>query len=288
MTKRSGKQTDVRDLAALWLDRFGLDCPVAKLSNARLQALAPILGRGSVREYRADPVPETLLSTLLACAQSAPTKSNLQQYSIIDVRDPALRSALGELAPRMPWLATAPVFLVFLGDVRRNRRLAQWRGHAYRNNNADSFMNAAVDAALAMQSFTCAAEAVGLGCCPISVIRNRIGELKRLLALPEGVFPVAGLTAGWPSGPVKVSMRLPPSVVVHRDRYDDGEMLAEVAAYDERAHARAPIPPERQRHTDRYGVLDKCPWSENVARQLSVPERADFGAFLAEQDLSLD
>src|SRR3546814_230155 len=164
--------------------------------------------------------------------------------------------------------------------MRRIQRLAVIRGHAHRNNNLDTFMNGAVDAALAMQSFITAAEAVGLGCCPISAIRNRMDAVCALLELPPGVFPIAGLCVGWPAEQPVISMRLPPAVVVHRDRYDDSGLEAEVEAYDRRRHARKPIPPEKQRHTDKYGALDFCGWSENVTRQLSLPERANFMSFL--------
>ena len=85
-----------------------------------------------------------------------------------------------------------------------------------------------------------------------------------------------------------VSMRLPPGVVVHRETYDDSRLEAEVAAYDERNHARFPLPPEKQRHTNRYGVLEKCTWSENVTRQLSLPERAGFASFLNSKGIVLD
>ncbi len=272
--------------AELWRERFGLPAP--ETGGALPEAVQRILARRTLRRYRDAAVPEPLLAALLACAQSAPTKSNLQQYSIIDVRDAALRAGLAAIVPSMPWVAGAPVFLVFLGDMRRNRRIAALRGYDHRNDNVDCFMNAALDAALAMQCCMLAAEAAGLGCCPISHIRNQPDEVKSLLALPEGVFPVAGLTLGWPADEGQVSLRLPPAVVVRRDRYDDGTLEAEVAAYDERAHARQPLAPDKQRHTERYGVLDICTWSENVARQLSRPERPDFRAFLARQAIALD
>lgn len=276
------------DAAELWQGRFGLDAPADLAASDLPEAVQGILARRTVRRYRAEPVPEPLMAVLLACAQSAPTKSNLQQYAIVDLRDPSLRAAVGALVPTMPWIASAPVFLVFLGDMRRNRRIVALRGHEHRNDNVDCFMNAAVDAAVAMQSCILAAEAAGLGCCPISYLRNRLDDLKALLALPAGVFPVAGLTIGWPAEEPAVSPRLPPAVVVHRDRYDDGALEYELAAYDARAHARRPIAPDKQRHTDLYGVLETCSWSEDVARQLSRPERPDFREFLAGQDISLD
>ena len=120
------------------------------------------------------------------------------------------------------------------------------------------------------------------------MVRNRIAEVSQLLALPPGVYPVMGLTLGYPAETPPASMRLPPAIVVHRNRYDDTRLAGDLAGYDGRRHGRQPVPPEKQRHTDRYGVREVCPWSENVARQLSLRERAGFRAFLLSAGLALD
>jgi nitroreductase/FMN reductase [NAD(P)H] len=269
--------TTLKDLIAR---RFGIETGGGRSMPAE-GALAQILGRGSQRHYTDKPVTDDLLAVLLACAQSAPTKSDLQQYSIIVVKDPAVREALVGLGSGMEWAPKAPAFLVFCADIRRIRRLAEIRGHTYQNDNLDTFMNGVVDAALAMQSFITAAESVGLGTCPISQIRNKIDRACEILGLPDGVFPIAGLAVGWPKfeKPL-ISMRLPPSVVVHTDRYDDSDLEQEVEAYDRRRHAERPIAKDKQRHTAKYGALDYCPWSEQVTRQLSLPERAGFKPYL--------
>jgi len=276
------------DFATLYRARFGHEAPDCNEPPAGLSAVEGLLSRRSVRRFRPELVGDGLLAALLACAQSAPTKSNLQQYSIVVLKDQARRARFLELVPQAAWAKKAPLLLVFLGDVRRGRRVAALRGYEHRNDNVDTFMNAAVDAALAMQCFISGAEALGLGCCPLSVVRNRIDELKDLLELPSGVFPIAGLAAGWPDAEPDVSMRLPPAVVVHEDRYDDSGLEAAVDAYDDRVFATAPIPPEKQRHVDRYGVAERGIWSENVARQLSVPERPGFREWLRRQGLNLD
>jgi nitroreductase len=265
--------------------RYGLDLDLPPDIPDPIEAL---LQRRVIRKYKADPLSEETLNLLLSAAQSAPTKSNLQQYSIVIVRDPAVRDQVAELVPSMPWMKGAPVIAVFLGDVRRIRRLAEMRGHSYQNNNADTFMNAAVDAALAMQCFIIAADHLGLGTCPISYVRNRIDDLAGILALPDGVFPVAGLCVGYPDDAGYVSMRLPQNIVVHHDRYDDSDLQADIVDYDDRAHARFALSPGRQRHTEIYGVLEKCTWSENVARQLSLPERPGFADFLRRKGIRLD
>jgi nitroreductase/FMN reductase [NAD(P)H] len=187
----------------------------------------------------------------------------------------------------MPWVGEAPHFLMFCADLRRARRIAEIRGYPNANDNLDGFVNATVDAALALGTLVLAAEAAGLGCCPISVVRDHIEAVSGLLALPDGTYPLAGLCLGYPAEPGTVSMRLPPSVVVHHDRYDDSRLEEAIAAYDRRRHARQPIPPDKQRHTERYGVLERCGWTENVARQLSLPERADFRRHLESHGFAL-
>lgn len=273
-------------LAQMWDARFGEAPPVGMPADVP-PALARILGRRTMRRLKPDPVPDGLLALLLGCAQSAPAKSDLQQYSILVVKDPARRATIAGWLPAQPWVAEAPVFLVFLGDMRRGRRMGDLRGRPNANDNVDSFMNAAVDAALAMETFLLASEAAGLGCVCISMIRNQIDAAADLLGLPDGVFPIAGFCLGWPAAEGRVSMRLPPAAVIHVDRYDDAGLPDLIEAYDRRRHERAPVAPASQRHTDRYGVADYCPWSENVARQLSVPERAAFRAFLNRHGIAL-
>src|SRR5262245_37377898 len=112
-------------------------------------------------------VPEPLLRLLLAAACSASSKSDFQQASVVRVEDRVERDRLAALVPDMPWIGSAPVFLVFCGDARRLERLAELRGHNVDNGNLEGFFNAAVDAALDMQTFVLAAETAGLGCCPI-------------------------------------------------------------------------------------------------------------------------
>ena len=265
--------------------RYGFDLEIPADVPDGVQAL---LNRRVIRKYKTNPINEQTMALLLSAAQSAPTKSNLQQYSIVIIRDPEVRNAVSELVPSMPWVRNAPVIAIFLGDVRRIRRLAEIRGHTYQNNNADTFMNATVDAALAMQCFITAADYLGLGACPISYVRNRIDDLAEILDLPDGVFPISGLCIGYPDDAGYVSMRLPQKVVVHQDLYNDDDLETDVKDYDDRNHERFALTPTKQRHTDKYGVLEKCTWSENVARQLSLPERAGFADYLKRKGINLD
>ena len=249
--------------------------------------LAHLLSRRSIRAYKDDPVPDALIEALIASAQSAPTKSNLQQYSILVVQDPAVRKALDPWCPRTKGLDAVPALLVFCADMRRNQRIGAFRGKPHVNNNLDTFLNATVDASLAMGYFVAAAEAAGLGCAPLSSLRDHLYGVADVLGLPDGVFPVAGVMCGWPEIAGYVNQRLPQSVVVHRDRYDDTNLEAEIDAYDQTRHAIFPVPDARQSKQDLFGIAEFYGWSEHISRQLAVPERPEFKAFLKSHGFDL-
>ena len=192
------------------------------------------------------PYRTALIETLCALALASPSKSDLQQRDIVIIEDAAIRARINELLADQEWIKGAPHLLIFLGNNRRQRQVHEWRGLAFANDHLDAFFNAAVDAGIALSAFVVAAEAAGLGCCPISVIRNHSDEVSRMLGLPDHVFPVAGLAFGWPLQPTYMSLRLPLSATVHRDRYRDctKEM---VDAYDARRNAVFPYRVAAQR-----------------------------------------
>ena len=288
---KSDPKSDPRVLAdrlvRLLEARYGTAPPVdADWRN--LDRLADMAARASRRSFRAERVDPALLETLAAVALASPTKSDLQQRDIVILRDPEQRARINALLAGQDWAASAPSLLIFCGNNRRQRQLHAMRGRPFVNDHLDAFFNAAVDAAIALAAFVAAAEAVGLGCCPISAIRNEAEAVADLLRLPDHVFPVAGLALGWPADDAAApSMRLPLSATVHVDRFDETTIHASIDAYDERRRAAQPY--ARQRMTDRYGVdQERYGWSEDKARQYSAPERAAFGDHVRRRGFKLD
>jgi len=265
-------------------ERFGAQLTVDP-GWSGLDELACMMEHRSHRKYSGRTVEPDLLRLLFACALSAPSKSDLQQADVVHVADRARIKSIADGIPDMPWIANAPVFLVFCGNNRRIRSIGEWRGKPFANEHLDHFMNAAVDAGIVMTSFIRAAEAVGLGCCPISAVRNHPESMSRLLELPAGVFPVAGLCVGYPAEEGRITPRLSLPVTVHTDRYDESGVKEKIEAYDRRRDA--VLPYRRQRNPERFGTADFYGWSEDKARQYAVPERADFGAFIRSKGFSL-
>jgi nitroreductase/FMN reductase [NAD(P)H] len=272
-------------LADLINNRFGGSHDPA-LPETDPSLLVSMLERGSCRDFLDKPVAPEIVETLCAVALAAPTKSDLQQRDIILLNAPDQRGKLANLVSGQAWVAQAPTLLVFCGNNRRQRLMHEWHDVRFANDHLDAFFNAVADAAIALGAFVTAAEAVGLGCCPISAVRNEASAVAKLLDLPPHVFPLAGLAVGHPKSAPKQSMRLPLEVTVHTDRYSETELQVQVARYDTARAAAQPY--GSQRLVGTFGKSTEYGWSEDKVRQYSEPERADFGAFVRAQGFKLD
>lgn len=267
--------------------RFGDGGPSAEGAEDN-ELIRRVLTRKTVRRYSEKMPSEELLDLLTACALSASAKSDFQQASILRLRNPERRAAIGALFPGMPWIGNAPVFFVFLGDARRLNRIGELRGKPVDNSTLEGFFNASIDAALAMQTMILCAESNGLGVCPISVIRNEVDKVAEILALPDLVFPVAGLCLGYPAAEGFVSLRLPRQVTTHADRYDDHTLAAAIDDYDRRRDAIHAIPKDQQRSNAEFGEAAFYGWSEDKARQAAKAEGAAFPPYLRSHGFKFD
>lgn len=265
--------------------RFGERLPIEP-GLGGLSELAAIAAHRSHRRYLPKPVPAELVRLLCACALSAPSKSDLQQSDILVVADAGLRSAIAAKIPDNPWIGTAPVFLVFLANGQRLPMISAARGKPFPNDHLDLFFNAVSNASIVLATFIRAAEAAGLGCCPISAIRDHAAFVSDLLRLPERVIPLAGMCVGWPSERGHISPRLGLEATVHVDRYNDRDAIADIDAYDRRRNEGRP--PWKQRGIERFGEAAFYGWSEDKARQYAEPLRVDFGAFVRKKGFKLD
>jgi nitroreductase len=266
-------------------ERFGEELAVDPALNG-LDALEKIAGHRSHRRFLPRAVEPDLLKLLCACALSAPSKSDLQQCDIVIVSDRAIRQGIVATIPDMPWIMDAPAFLVFVANGERLPKLARLHDKPFPNDHLDQFFNAAVDAAIVLATFLRAASAVGLGCCPISAIRDHPQTVSDLLRLPCRVIPVAGLCVGWPAQAGEITPRLSLRTTVIENSYGERDSAKEIDAYDRRRAALRPY--RRQRSPERWGEAEFYGWSQDKARQYGVPTRADFGAFVRGKGFCLD
>ncbi|ACZ32099.1 nitroreductase [Xylanimonas cellulosilytica DSM 15894] len=198
-------------------------------------ALDVQLAHRSVRAFLPDALPYHVLPTLVAAAQSAPSSSNLQLWSVVAVTDAARKDRIATVAGNQEHVREAPLLLVFVADTARAGVLGgdvELEGAQY----LESTLVGAVDAALAAQNAVVAAEALGLGTVYLGAVRNDVEAVAAELGLPPGAVPVVGLVVGHPdpARPARVKPRLPQSAVLHHDTYDLAGQIPALAAYEER------------------------------------------------------
>jgi nitroreductase len=221
------------------------------------------LAHRSVRKFASRAVTDDELTALIASAQSAPTSSNLQPWSVVAVQDPERKARLAALAGNQAFIEQAPLFLVWVADLSRARRLAERAGtQIVAADYLETTVIGFVDTALAAQNAVVAAASLGLGSVFVGAIRNRPEEVAVELGLPPHAVATFGLAVGTPDPTenADIKPRLPQGAVLHRERYGAADADAHIATYDERLAT----------YNTRFGLRGN--WSDRVIERLKGPE----------------
>ena len=254
--------------------RFG-DIETGALPADAPEVWQHLAGHVSCRKFTGEKVPLETMRGLAAVALTTPSKSDLQQRDIVIVNDEETRTKLIDILTSGPlaqaWIADVPSLLVICGNNRRQRQIHQLRDKPFANDHLDAFYNPVMDAGIALAGVIMAAQAAGLGCCPISAVRNRPDAISDLLNLPDHVFPAVGVAIGYPAERPTPRARLPLAATVHVDRFNDADLPEQIDSYDKRRNR-----------------LDGSIWSEQKTNQYSRPERQDFGDFIKRKGFRLD
>jgi len=202
-------------------------------NNAILSALS---ARKSVRVFTHDPVTPDERAAILNAAFQAPTAGNQQLYTILDITDPALKATLADLCDHQPFIAGAPLVLVFLADCRRWLNAYHAAGITdARKPGAGDLMLAVADTCIAAQNAVVAAESLGIGIC----YEATSSRMLRPCAMPctcrstcarlyAGVWPPHGAAAARPK-PARFAEQAVVCENTYRDRTPD-ELRAAFAA----------------------------------------------------------
>ena len=180
--------------------------------------------RKSVRVFTDRPITREEETAILEAAVNAPTAGNQQMYTIIKVTDQALKEQLAESCDHQPFIATAPLVLVFCADCRKWYNTFLKFGCQPRKPGAGDLLLAVSDTNIAAQNAVVAAHSLGIGSCYIGDIMENAEQHRQMLSLPEYVFPAAMLVFGYPTQqqlerpkPPRAAMRH----IVHENSYRD-------------------------------------------------------------------
>lgn len=188
------------------------------------QTIAQLMERKSVRVFTDKPIAPEAVSAILEAAVNAPTAGNQQLYTIINVTDPKLKEQLSESCDHQPFIAKAPLVLVFCADCRKWYNAFLEYGCAPRKPGVGDLMLAVSDTNIAAQNAVVAAQSLGIGSCYIGDIMENAEQQRQLLNLPEYVFPAAMLVFGYPTAEQMERPKPPRSPmeqIVHENTYRD-------------------------------------------------------------------
>lgn len=182
--------------------------------------------RRTIRKYRNEDIPQSLLCRLLQTATQASTTGNMQLYSVVVTRDEAQKRALAPAHFNQPMVTTAPVVLTFCADFNRFVKWCELRNAKPGYDNFQSFLTAALDAVIFTQQFCTAAEMEGLGICYLGTTTYNPDKIIEVLNLPKLVIPITTITAGYPAEMPQQTDRLPSEAYIHNEKYADYDDMA--------------------------------------------------------------
>lgn len=158
-----------------------------------------IKSRKSVRQFEEKTIPNDIKEAILEAAFQAPTAGNQMLYTIIDVTDQNLKDQLAKTCDDQPFIAKAPLVLIFLADTRRWLDAYVEAGLEVRQPGMGDLFLGMQDAIIAAQNAVVAAESFGLGSCYIGDILENIETHRDLLGLDPYTVPISMLVIGYPT-----------------------------------------------------------------------------------------
>lgn len=193
------------------------------MEKRKNETIELLMKRKSMRVFEDKPVPQDVKRQLLEASLRAATAGNMTLYTIIDVTDQALKDKLAVTCDNQPFIAAAPLVLIYCADYRRWYEAFCRVETEVRRPSYGDFMLAAEDAIIAAQTAVTAADALGLGTCYIGDILENYETHRLLLGLPDYVAPIAMIVGGYPSRQQEERRQTPRFAVediVHENGYD--------------------------------------------------------------------
>lgn len=178
--------------------------------------------RKSMRVFEDKEIDPVIKDEILNAAFTAPTAGNMMLYSMIDVTDQDLKSKLAVTCDNQPFIAKAPLVLIFLADYQRWYDVYELNDCSPRNPGEGDILLACTDAIIAAQNTVVAAESLGIGSCYIGDILENCEAVRELLDLPDYVLPAAMLVYGYPTQQQKdrkKPIRFDKEYIVNENKY---------------------------------------------------------------------
>lgn len=240
------------------------------------EVIKSIQSHRSIRKFLDKRVEEEHVEQIIKSAQCAPTTRHMQAYTIIRVNDKNARQDIAKTCGK-EFITNCPLFLMFCPDLRRIKEACGKHGYDFQTEYMNYFIIATVDATLAAQNAALAAESLGLGTVYIGGLRNDLDKICERLNIPEYVYPLVGLTIGYPGEDVDIKPRLPMDVVYKTDSYSTANEEKKLEEYDQLMTEYYAKRTQGQKHDS---------WTQKIAAEMESEKRPDMRDFLNKMGLA--
>jgi len=204
---------------------FMLDIPLKPLSEEKARVVEMALRqRRSIRSFKNQPIPNSVIERLIAAATYAPSSCNAQPLHYIILREPQLIYEVFSAAQgARAWAENIPCGILVVADRRPYKPFMQ-------------HIVMAQDIAAATQNLLLMAHSLGLGACWVTLLSDShfIGQgyMYRQLNLPEYMYVGAAIAVGYPASAICHVPRRPPKSVLHFDVFCSKEESTPSASED--------------------------------------------------------
>jgi len=200
------------------------------------EVIRQLYARKSTRAFLDKPIPLEAKEAILQAAVMAPTAGNQQLYTILDITAQEIKDQLVKSCDNQPFIASAPMVLIFCADCRKWYEAFRAAGCQPRKPGVGDLLLAVSDTNIAAQNAVVAAESMGIGSCYIGDVMENAEVHQKMLGLPQYVFPAAMLVFGYPTQQQKERtkpQRVEMKHVVHENAYRemDAAELEEMFRY---------------------------------------------------------
>jgi len=194
-----------------------------------------IMQRRSVRNFEDKDIPENIVDKLLDSIINAPTGGNIQPVSVILVKESERRRELAQIVGNQPWVAKAPLSMIFCIDFLRIKKWAELSDTEFKGEKALSpFLIAFADIMCAAQNVVILAETLGLGSVYIGTILTGIERARDYFLIPDYVLPVMVLSLGYPKSKPTTIPKLKKEDLIHREIYKEPVDLEIKKAFEDK------------------------------------------------------
>lgn len=185
--------------------------------------ITQILERKSIRKFKSKKVSKENIRKIVIAGQRAPTACKVEAYSFILISDHQKRmeimdAAVGHGSTRR-FMMEAPVWIMICTDFARHIKLSETLGIEAKFETVSKLVLGLIDASLAAENMTIAAEALGLGSCFVGSIWTAIQRISEILEVPKNVLPFLLLCIGYPDENPTERARWPIEAVLHENTY---------------------------------------------------------------------